>query len=111
MATITKQPHASNATVARLRLPRRAQPRTPKAASVSWTALALHAKALSQDAAKANPATSSNAPAPKNAPAASLSLFNNAQMMIATAPNPEANPPQSAGLLVRLLGAAAFAGG
>src|SRR2546430_17657824 len=79
IAKMTNDPQASRATVARLRLRRRAQPRTPKSASVKCPELALRCRELNQAAAKANPATSSRAPALKKTSAFEVSPLAPAQ--------------------------------
>src|SRR5580765_6584043 len=67
IATITKHPLASRAMVARLRLLRRAESRTPGPPRVNRPV--VFDNVLSHRAVKARPDSSNNEPAPKNAPA------------------------------------------
>ena len=84
MLTMRKLPHASIAMVARLRLRRRAQPRTASDVSVIESP---PPNRPNHALANANPAIKTNAPAPKNAPVFAVSPFAKVQPTNPSAPN------------------------
>src|SRR6266542_6512581 len=96
-ATTRKLPQASKATLARLRVRRRVQLRSPIAARLSRRVASERPRADSRRATAANSATSSNAPALKKVSALALSPCQTAQPIRASAAAPAPGAIQCAG--------------
>src|SRR5882724_599010 len=88
MDAMTKEPQASKATVERLRLRRRAQPRIARPASVKPAPSARRASARSQAATAPRPAINNSEPALKKYSAFDRSPLIKAQTMIPSALRP-----------------------
>ena len=102
MLAIRKLPHASRPSVARLRLRRRAQLRTPNSLSVNCAA-ARHRFPPNEDsmaAENASPATSNNAPTLKNVSASDVSWRHSAQPLSPRAIRPATVPRRPPRLLL-----------